>query len=88
MVSHDQVFFGNFDHRKAIYLSIFLGMFGAHRFYLKEHWAGASYLLFCWTLIPLVLAAIDAYFLLQMSDEEFEEEFNDVPRIARAHSVG
>ena len=41
---------------------IFLGIFGMHKFYLNRR-IGWFYLLFCWTMIPAVLAVID-FFLL------------------------
>ena len=82
MVFHDDIRFQNLHREKALLLAIIGGFLGVHRFYLREPWAGASYLLFCWTLIPALLAIIDAVFLARMSDEEFQEEFNEVPRLA------
>jgi TM2 domain-containing membrane protein YozV len=61
--------------QKALILCLLLGLFGAHRFYLHQNSTGAAYLLFCWTLIPVLFSLIDAIFLAQMSDEEFQEEY-------------
>ena len=43
-----------------IVLAIFLGVFGAHQFYAKKYRKGIIYLLFCWTLIPEIIAFFDA----------------------------
>ena len=40
-------------------LAFFLGCFGIHKFYAGKTAAGICYLLFCWTLIPSILALID-----------------------------
>ena len=40
-------------------LAIFLGGIGVHKFYAGKTGAGICYLLFCWTLIPLILSVID-----------------------------
>ncbi len=47
----------------ALALCLTLGAFGAHEFYLGRLRSGALRLLFCWTLIPLLLALIEASFL-------------------------
>lgn len=44
-------------------LAILLGGFGAHLFYLRRYIRATFYLLFCWTLIPYVLALIDLFFI-------------------------
>lgn len=72
------------ERRKAFVLCLFLGLFGAHRFYLNEPVKGTGYLLFSWTFIPLVLSFIDAAFLLRMSDEDFYEEYEERFETARA----
>ena len=40
-------------------LALFLGFIGVHKFYAGKTGAGICYLLFCWTLIPEILAIID-----------------------------
>ena len=47
----------------GVLLSLFLGGFGAHRFYLGETTAGLLYLLFCWTTIPSFIGWIEACFM-------------------------
>ncbi|MDQ5948227.1 MAG: hypothetical protein QG651_721, partial [Pseudomonadota bacterium] len=41
---------------------IFFGVFGIHKFYLHKRSAWL-YLLFCWTMIPALLALIDLFLL-------------------------
>jgi TM2 domain-containing membrane protein YozV len=43
-------------------LAIFLGGFGAHRFYLHDN-LGLFYLLFFWTFIPSALGLVEAFFM-------------------------
>ena len=52
-------------------LSIFLGSFGAHKFYLGQAGVGVLYLLFMWTFLPLIVGLIEGVHLLNMSDQEF-----------------
>ena len=82
MVSHEMVYFCQLKKKTALLLALALGSFGAHRFYLREYGRGAAYLLFCWTMIPCLLSLIDAFFLLQMPDEEFYELYNESLRLA------
>jgi TM2 domain-containing membrane protein YozV len=65
----------NPEKRTAVLLSLALGFFGAHRFYLHQPWQGLCYILFCWTLVPLVMSLVDARRLARMSCSEFHEEF-------------
>jgi len=52
-------------------LGIFLGGFGAHKFYLGKTGLGFLYLLFCWTYIPSIVGLIEGIVYLCMSEEEF-----------------
>ncbi|MGZ4815855.1 MAG: NINE protein [Terriglobales bacterium] len=47
----------------GVLLAIFLGSFGAHRFYLGQNGIAILYILFCWTLIPHLIALIEAFFM-------------------------
>jgi TM2 domain-containing membrane protein YozV len=51
------------DVTAAILLAFFLGSFGAHRFYMGEIGMGFLYLIFCWSLIPHLIALIECFFL-------------------------
>jgi TM2 domain-containing membrane protein YozV len=51
------------DATAAILLAFFLGSFGAHRFYLGDIGLGFLYLIFCWTLVPHLIALVECFFL-------------------------
>jgi TM2 domain-containing membrane protein YozV len=51
------------DELLGALLALFLGTFGAHRFYLEETTAGVLYLLFFWTGIPTLLGIIECFFM-------------------------
>lgn len=61
------------QRRIAIFLAIFLGWLGAHRFFLGQIGWGIGFLLIAWIFIPLavVLGLIDAIRYLFMDDETF-----------------
>lgn len=60
----------------ATVLCFFLGSFGIHRFYLGQTGLGVLYLVFCWTLIPGLIALIDFIGFLLMSEETFNQKYN------------
>lgn len=60
----------------AIVVCFFLGGLGIHKFYLGQNLAGIVYLLFCWTFIPGLIAFVEFFMLLFMSDREFDAKFN------------
>ena len=60
----------------AALLSFFFGGFGLHKFYLGQATAGVLYLIFCWTLIPAIIAFFETIILLFMSDAEFHQRYN------------
>ena len=59
----------------AALLAIFLGGFGAHKFYLGKVGTGLLYLLFCWTSIPSIIGFIEGVLYLLMSDEDFAVKY-------------
>ena len=63
------------NREKAVRLAITLGWLGGHRFYTGQTVSALAYLAFFWTLVPGVLSLIYAYFLAQMSDDDFSDEF-------------
>lgn len=65
----------------AAILAFFLGAIGIHKFYLGKTGQGVLYLVFCWTLIPAILALIDFIMLLVMSEEKFNSTYNTVDAI-------
>lgn len=48
--------------RTGTVLAVFLGGFGAHRFYLGDK-KGLFYLPFFWTLVPSVVSLVEAFFM-------------------------
>jgi len=56
----------------AMVLAIFLGSFGAHKFYLGQTRKGLLYLAFCWTIIPGLVGLFEGISYLGMSDQDFE----------------
>jgi TM2 domain-containing membrane protein YozV len=59
----------------AILLALFLGGLGMHKFYLGSPGAGATYLLFCWTGVPMILGFIEAISMLFTSDANFHKKY-------------
>lgn len=55
-------------------LGIFLGGFGAHKFYLGKTGMGILYLVFCWTYIPGILGLIEGIMYLSKSDAQWAAE--------------
>ena len=44
----------------GVLLALFLGTFGAHKFYLGQFVLGIIYFIFCWTFIPTIVSFIEA----------------------------
>ncbi len=57
-------------------LALFLGGLGIHRFYLSQNKLGLIYLLFCWTFIPAIIATIDFFVFIFMSENNFNLKYN------------
>jgi len=55
----------------AALFAIFLGSFGAHKFYLGKFGQGLLYLLFFWTAIPGIIGLIEGILFLAMDEEDF-----------------
>lgn len=51
------------DSTVGVLLALFLGGFGAHRFYLGNNGLGILYLLFFWTVIPALIAFVECFFM-------------------------
>lgn len=60
----------------AALLAFTFGGVGVHKFYLGNNVAGIFYLLFCWTLIPSLLAFFDFIGLLLTPDQSFDDKYN------------
>ncbi len=79
MTPHEQAIFSSEFNavRKnpttGLFLCLFLGGLGAHRFYLGQVFLGVIYASFCWLLfIPSIIALIEAF-----SIRDRVEEWND-----------
>ncbi|WDF67666.1 NINE protein [Sphingobacterium oryzagri] len=64
------------DKVTAALLAFFLGSIGVHRFYLGQTGIGFLCLIFCWTLIPALIAFIDFIIFLTMSQQSFDLKYN------------
>lgn len=64
------------DKTTAGVLALLLGGIGAHKFYLGQTGAGIVYLLFCWTLIPGIVALVEGISLLTMNQATFDLRYN------------
>ena len=60
----------------AALLALFLGGLGVHKFYLGRSGTGVAYLLFCWTLIPIVIGFFEGINLFSMKQEQFDRLYN------------
>ena len=60
----------------AALLSLFLGGLGIHRFYLGRPLSGIFYLVFFWTLIPTLIAIVEALRLGLMSEADFRRMYD------------
>ena len=67
-------------------LALFLGWFGVHRFYLGQTGRGILYLLFSFTVIPLIIALVDGIIFLTQSEEDFNKKYN--PEVYYANLYG
>ena len=64
------------DKTVAVLLALFLGGFGAHKFYLKQAGLGVLYIIFFWTYIPAIISFIECIMIAVMSKEEFDHKYN------------
>ena len=60
----------------AVLLALFLGGLGVHKFYLDRVGLGLLYLIFSCTFIPMLLALVDTFVLLVISEDEFNRTYN------------
>jgi len=51
--------------KTGFWLSLLLGTFGAHHFYLKKTLLGVVYVVFCWTWIPTTLGIFESIFMFK-----------------------
>jgi len=63
------------NKRTLLFLTLVLGWLGAHRFYLGSHVLGILYLLFCWTMIPGLMALLEFLVFLVISNKFLEDNY-------------
>ena len=51
------------DPTVGVLLALFLGGFGAHRFYMEQTGLGVVYLVFFWTFIPHLIAFVECFLM-------------------------
>ncbi len=56
-------------------LALFLGSFGAHKFYQGKSFQGVLYLLFCWSFFPGFIGFIEGIRYLFMPVDDFYEQY-------------
>ena len=57
-------------------LAALLGSLGIHRFYLGKPVSGVLYLLFSWTGVPSMLATVEVFFMIFMSQDAWARKYN------------
>ena len=70
-----QVTTSNKSRLTAAILAIVLGGFGAHKFYLERPRQGILYLIFVWTLIPILIGLIEGLIYLSISEDAFQKNY-------------
>lgn len=60
----------------AVVLAFFLGGLGVHKFYLNKPGQGVLYLLFCWTLIPAIIALIESIVMIATPTKAWDRKWN------------
>lgn len=69
------------DKTTAGILAILLGVFGVHRFYLGQTFLGILY--FIVPPLSAIIGFIDGILLLTMSQDEFDEKYNNIDKVSR-----
>ncbi|NTV92424.1 MAG: NINE protein [Chlorobiaceae bacterium] len=59
-----------------MFLAVFFGWIGIHKFYLGNSRVGVFYLLFCWTLLPMIISLFEGFGYLFMGDDTFDGKYN------------
>ena len=59
----------------TIWFGLLFGVFGVHQFYLGHYVRGSLYLVFCWTLVPMIVGWVDAVRTLTMSTFKFNQRY-------------
>lgn len=78
------------DRITAMFIAFFLGSFGGQYFYLGKTGRGIACLLLFWTFIPSLIGLYHTIIWLMMSDEDFNNEYNQgmSPRMGYTYAPG
>ena len=63
------------DKTALVLITMFLGGFGGHKFYLRKYGQGVLYALFFWTLIPGIIATVEWIIYLTKSQTELDARY-------------
>jgi TM2 domain-containing membrane protein YozV len=63
------------NQKLTIWFSLLFGGLGVHKFYLGQHLKGSLYLIFSWTLVPMIVGWIDAVRTMKMSPFNFQQRY-------------
>jgi TM2 domain-containing membrane protein YozV len=66
------------EFRGADFYHGLLGGIGAHRFYLRQWGWGIAYILFSWTLIPIVVSLVECFFIRKRTEKYNEQAVNTI----------
>jgi len=67
------------DKKTTILLTIFLGLFGTHKFYLGKTFQGIFYLALCWSGAGLVFSLLDLLVFAFTKNEKFQKKYSKNP---------
>jgi TM2 domain-containing membrane protein YozV len=73
------------DRNVAFLLTLFFGGFGVHHFYLSKIGFGILYLLFCWALIPFLIAFIELFFIMKRVDNFNSQKAHEIASKVRLY---
>ncbi len=60
----------------VVILAVLFGWFGIHRMYLGQYFIWFLYLIFCWTLVPLVISILEIIYFIFISKTDFDNTYN------------
>ena len=66
---------GKVNKSALLLLTLSLGAFGTHKFYLGRYIQGFLYMLFSWTFIPFILSILDALIYVFISEEKLNARY-------------